>query len=98
MQGLAEAIGIKQRIVSPTFILMRRYELSDGMLYHMDAYRIDKNVKEEVENLGLSDIWKDHKNVIVIEWAEKIKEWLPENTRWVTFEYMGENERKIVFD
>ncbi|MEK7499620.1 MAG: tRNA (adenosine(37)-N6)-threonylcarbamoyltransferase complex ATPase subunit type 1 TsaE, partial [Patescibacteria group bacterium] len=63
--------------------------------YHLDAYRLNENKKEEVENLGLRDIWSDPKNIIVIEWAEKIKDWLPRDTKWVTFEYEGEDVEAI---
>ncbi len=98
MQGLAEALGVTQRIVSPTFILMKRYELSDGMLFHLDMYRLPDNNQEEIENLGLADIWSNPKNIVVIEWAEKIKDSLPKDTRWIRFEYIGEDKRKIVFE
>jgi tRNA threonylcarbamoyladenosine biosynthesis protein TsaE len=97
VQGLAKALGIEQRLVSPTFVLMRRYPLEkEGILYHLDAYRIDKNEKEEVENLGLSEIWDEKGNIVIIEWAEKVKKYLPEDTIWINFEYIGEDKRRIV--
>jgi tRNA threonylcarbamoyladenosine biosynthesis protein TsaE len=95
VQGLAKSLGIVVRLVSPTFILMRRYQMKKGMLYHLDAYRIDQNVQEEVENLGLSEIWDDKENIVVIEWAEKIQKFLPKDTIWINFEYVDENERKV---
>lgn len=97
MQGFAEAFGITQRLVSPTFILMRRYELTGGMLYHLDMYRLEENDKGEIENLGLSEIWSDPKNIVVIEWAEKIKGLLPEDTIWISFEYVSGDERRIIY-
>src|SRR5258708_2304483 len=60
LQGFAEGLGIKNKIVSPTFILMREY----GHFYHLDLYRFEGDVEKEVENLGLLDIWKDPKNVV----------------------------------
>ena len=91
IQGLAEGLGIKNRIVSPTFILMRSY----GNFYHLDLYRLENNIEKEVENLGLFDIWKDNDNIVAIEWAEKLGSKWPENTKWIEFENVDENIRKI---
>jgi len=95
VQGFAEGLGFKGRIISPTFILMRKYDLPDGNFFHVDLYRFEDNVEKEVENIGLTDIWNNKDNIVVIEWAEKIKNLLPENTKWLIFEMVGENERKI---
>ena len=103
VQGLAEGLGIDGRVTSPTFILMREHELpvddkpsNIGKLYHLDLYRLEKNIKREVEDLGLPDIWEKGEDVVVVEWAEKAKEVFPENTIWINFDYINENERKIV--
>lgn len=98
MQGFAKALGITQRIISPTFILMRRYPFSKGVLYHLDMYRLNDNDLSEIENLGLVDIWNTKGNIVVIEWAEKIKGLLPSHTQWISFEYIDENTRKIKWD
>ena len=94
IQGLAESLGVK-KIISPTFILMRKYEGAKP-LYHLDVYRLEKNVEEEVRNLGVEDFWGKDKNIVVIEWAEKIKDMLPSNTTWITFENLGEDVRKVI--
>lgn len=94
-QGLAKGLGIKQRIISPTFILMRKYDLGSKNFYHVDLYRLEDNVEREVRNLGIEEIWDDPKNIIVIEWAEKIKNMLPKNKMWIEFENLGEDKRKI---
>lgn len=91
IQGLAKSLGITNKIISPTFILMRKYD----DLYHIDLYRLEGNLEKEVENLGFFDVLKDKENVVVIEWAEKIKDLLPKSTMWINFEIAGENERKI---
>lgn len=103
IQGLAEGLGVGSRIVSPTFIIMRNYEIpSSGVytppftsFYHVDLYRLEKGVEEEIKNLGLTDIWKDPVNVIAIEWAEKIKQVLPKSTRWLEIDYIKDDERRI---
>lgn len=94
VQGVAHGLGIKNRIVSPTFILMRKY----NNFYHVDLYRLEGDVEKEVENLGLLDILKDKNNIVAIEWAEKIKDLLPGNTTLIHFENLGEDERKIIIE
>lgn len=105
VQGLARGMGIGKQIVSPTFIIMRKYELTRPQLrsagglafYHVDLYRLEGDLGSELENLGLTDIWEDPKNVVVIEWAEKAEKYLPEKTRWIKFENLGEEERKVSY-
>lgn len=105
VQGLAEGLGIKQRIISPTFILIRKYkllftnyDLRFTNFYHIDLYRLEENVEAEVRNLGVEEIWGSSENVVVIEWAEKIKSMIPKNATWTKFENMGGNRRLIVID
>ncbi len=104
VQGFADGLGITQRIISPTFILMRSYDVNpqskDNIkhFYHADLYRIDDNLEEEIKNLGLPQIWSDKNSVVLIEWAEKIKNLLPQKTVWINFEYEGDDIRKIITD
>jgi len=95
VQGFAEGLGIKGRIISPTFILMRKYGAGDKDFYHIDLYRLEGNVENEVINLGLSDIWAKSENIVVIEWAEKIEKIIPKSAKWIKFENLGGEKRKI---
>ena len=92
VQGFAKGLGIKQRIISPTFILMRKYGEN---FYHIDLYRLEEHVEEEVRNLGVEDIWKDPKNIVIIEWAEKIKDVIPKEAKWIKFSNFGKDKRRI---
>ena len=94
IQGLAQGLGIKQRIVSPTFILLRKY----GNFYHVDLYRLEGNLDNEIKNIGLPDIWNKKNNIVAIEWAEKIKDLLPSSVTWIKFENLGKDERKIIIE
>lgn len=105
VQGFAEGLGVKARIISPTFILMRHYKVSINHqsltishFYHIDLYRLEGNIGNEVINLGLGDIWEKPENIVVIEWAEKIKEMIPESARWIKFENLGGDRRKITIN
>lgn len=89
VQGLAAGLGIKKRIVSPTFIFIRQY----SNFYHIDLYRIEK--PEDARGLGLEEIFAEKNAIIAIEWAEKIKNLLPKKRIDIKFEILNENERKI---
>jgi tRNA threonylcarbamoyladenosine biosynthesis protein TsaE len=93
IQGLAEGLGIKRRIISPTFIIVRRYNLKKGNFYHIDLYRTKSNL--DVLGLGIDEILNDKNNIIALEWAEKMGKMLPNKRIDVYFEYLGDNKRKI---
>lgn len=79
---------------------MRCYSINNELstisnFYHIDLYRLEKNVWEEVRNLGIEDIWSEPKNVVVIEWAEKIADRLPAKTVRIEFQNLGGDRRRI---
>lgn len=95
-QGLAKALNIKKRIISPTFIIVRSYKRENGSFYHIDLYRIENS--DDLINLGVPEIINDKDNIVVVEWAEKMKEFLPKKRIDVHFKYIGENKREIVIE
>lgn len=64
-KGLAEALGIKKTVLSPTFTIIKEYEGGRLRLYHLDMYRLE-NISE-LDELGVEDCF-DGKSVVVIEW------------------------------
>jgi tRNA threonylcarbamoyladenosine biosynthesis protein TsaE len=108
MKYLAESLGVTETIQSPTFVIEKIYDLTPNLspcegrggidrmfdkLVHIDAYRIEKEI--EMINLGWSEIIADPKNLICIEWPEKIAGIMPRHTK-IFFEHgEDENERKI---
>lgn len=95
-QGFAQALGISQRLISPTFIVMRQYDIphkKTGKLYHLDLYRLEKI--EQMEDLGISEIFENPQNIILIEWAEKLKHLLPQKAIKITFKHLSEDKRQI---
>ncbi len=99
VQGFVKGLGVRKRIISPTFILMRTYKAKKkNTLYHLDLYRIESDFEKEIKNLGVKDLWKEEKNILVIEWAEKIKNLLPDDTIWIKFEYLSDGQRKIIIE
>ncbi|MEK7169469.1 MAG: tRNA (adenosine(37)-N6)-threonylcarbamoyltransferase complex ATPase subunit type 1 TsaE [Patescibacteria group bacterium] len=99
IQGFARGLGIKNRIMSPTFVIFRHYPLrkkSRAHFFHMDAYRIKK--LSELKHLDFEEITSLPKSVVLVEWPEKIKKALPKKTKWLEFRHgEKENERNIEF-
>ncbi|MEG1458864.1 MAG: tRNA (adenosine(37)-N6)-threonylcarbamoyltransferase complex ATPase subunit type 1 TsaE [Acetivibrio sp.] len=79
-QGFATGLKIKEPISSPTFTIIQEYE--DGRLpfYHFDVYRIGD--LEEMEEIGYQDYFYGE-GVCLIEWANLIKELIPQNAQTV---------------
>lgn len=87
-QGLAQGLGIKNKIISPTFIIVRNYDY----FYHIDLYRI-----ESIDNLGLEEIINDKVNIVAIEWAEKLQKLIPKKRIDIKFSNV-KNGRRILFN
>ena len=88
VQQKAKELGITETVTSPTFVLLKIYKIPQGdfeRLVHMDVYRL-KN-EEEFKNLDIEDILNDPKNLIYIEWADKVKNLLPKDTQWMEFHH-----------
>ncbi len=101
-QGIAKGLGISQQITSPTFVLLKKYKVKstkykDELLrfYHIDLYRI--NVPSDVYSFGFDEALKDEGSIVVIEWVEKVIDILPEEKLIIKFDFISENERRIVF-
>lgn len=94
-QGLAEGLGIKNRIISPTFVIIRSYKLEFRSFYHIDLYRTE--TEQDLEGLGIEEIIKNKNNIVVIEWAEKLGKYLPQKRIDVEFFHEKDDVRKISF-
>lgn len=97
VQGLLSAFGVKGG-ESPTFVLTKIYELEKtqqgiSRIGHVDAYRVQ--TLDDAISAGLTDLRASPGTVVVVEWADRIAEMIPQNTLWVTFEHGKGNERKV---
>jgi len=94
-QGFAGRLGIHTRLLSPTFIIVRRYPLEKNpfLFYHVDLYRI--GTMHDLEGLGMRELLTDPSAIIVIEWAERLGTLLPKQRIDITFEVVSEEERRI---
>ena len=96
-QGFAQGLGVEEPVRSPTFLIMKVFQLSEAGAYtkliHIDAYRLATS--EEMKHLGWDDMAESNNSIILIEWADKIADLLPENCIELRFEFIDENTRRI---
>lgn len=90
-KGIAISLGIRDEITSPTYTLISEYE-GKIPLYHMDMYRIDGI--EEFEMLGV-DEYLFGSGISIIEWSERIEEYLPEDHIVIDIQRQDDGTRNI---
>ena len=90
-KGIANALGIDEAVTSPTYTIIKEYLHGEMPLYHMDVYRLDGNTDgisvEEYYNKG---------GIVVIEWANTIKDILPDERLEIKFKIIDENRRMLI--
>ncbi|MDZ4284863.1 MAG: tRNA (adenosine(37)-N6)-threonylcarbamoyltransferase complex ATPase subunit type 1 TsaE [Patescibacteria group bacterium] len=114
VKGVARALGVRETVTSPTFVIMKIYKLprrrvidpTSNFLFptskpwhhliHIDAYRLES--PEELRALGWDEIAADPGNLILVEWAEKVRPLLRRGYRAISFDVVGENERAVFFE
>ena len=93
VQGLAQGWGSFDPVSSPTFIIVNIYRRpNDERLYHMDAYRLDS--APEAAELDLDNMLAQ--GSLLVEWPEQVREILPSEHMWISFEYVAEENRHMV--
>ena len=96
VQGFAKGLGITSRLLSPTFIIVRRQYLMpiDRFFFHLDLYRLTS--EQSIQELGIQEIFDNEKNIVIVEWAERLGDLLPEKRIDIRFTLGGtESERRI---
>lgn len=93
-KGFVAGMESNSVVSSPTFTIVHEYR--DGRLpvYHFDFFRVES--RRSLERLGLDDYFFGD-GVSVIEWADRFREFIPEQARWILFETKSENQRAITF-
>src|SRR3989338_9331541 len=111
-QGFAKGLGVKEPVKSPTFVILKKYDISKHKtkttrysllatrfrhFYHLDCYRL-KNT-QDARSLGLAEILKNPANLVLIEWPERIKNILSKKQIIaIKFSHIDETSRKISFN
>lgn len=91
-KGFAQALSIDENITSPTFNIIKEYLSGEMPLYHMDVYRLDGKTDE----IGLDDYFKKG-GIVIIEWADLIKDYLPDERLEIKFKIVDEETRILTF-
>ena len=104
-QAFAEALGVKEKIKSPTFIIFRKSKIipllagqnsKSRHFYHFDVYRI--NSEKEILNLGWEEIISNPENIVLVEWADKIENILPKKSIKINFKHLKGDKREMEID
>lgn len=97
VQGFAKGLGVSERIISPTFVLMRQHQIphTQRLLVHVDLYRIENTVDEKI--MGLNEFY-NLDNVVLIEWADKIDHTIAINPIVIKITKRNESSREITID
>ena len=90
-KGIAKGLGIDDAITSPTFTVIKEYESGEMPLYHMDVYRLDGMT----DGIGIEEYFTKG-GIVVIEWANTIKDILPEERLEIKFKVIDENKRSLI--
>ena len=90
-KGFAKAMEVKEEVTSPTFNIIKEYTSGELPLFHMDVYRLDGNG----EDLGIEEYYSK-KGVTIIEWADMIPDYLPEERLDIKIKNSSEDEDKRI--
>jgi len=95
-QGMAKGLGVEENVpvVSPTFTLINEYP-GKIPLIHFDVYRLSG--PRDLEDMGYEEYFEGG-GIIVIEWAEKIRDILPAKTLFISMRYIDENTREMILE
>ena len=94
-KGLAAGLGVKNRVTSPTFVLMKVYKASSSpkttinSLVHIDAYRLKS--AGDILAIGVEEYMHRNDVVTVIEWADRIKKILPKKAKILKLKIIGDS-------
>ena len=91
IKGILKGLNFDKPVTSPTFTLVNEYNAKFPVI-HIDCYREDE--QERWIKLGIND-YMDEENVVIIEWADKMKSLLPVNTIQIQFSHKSINSREI---
>ena len=93
-QGFLSGLKVSGPHTSPTFVIMKKYQMPHGRqdVYHVDAYRTKG---KDILDLGWKEIISNKKNIVIIEWAERIKKIIPLHSLWIKFKLIDKNKREL---
>lgn len=97
-RSLIKSFGVKDQITSPTFTLLKTYDINDKKIKrinHFDIYRIGE---KDLEDIGFFDYVYDENAINIIEWADLIKDNIPKNSIWIEIKKIDDCKREIIIN
>jgi len=101
VRGFARALGIKEKVLSPTFVLMKAYPMIGSRtsyhfrhLVHIDCYRLES--PKDLLHLGFRELLKDKDAIILIEWADRVRSLIPRSALWVNFRHGKKTNTRLL--
>lgn len=100
-QALAKTLGVTGHVTSPTFVLEKIYDLPDdtgrgfARLAHIDAYRLEGG--GALAPLNFADLVRNPKNLVVLEWPERVADALPTPAYAISLTVLPDNARSITY-
>ena len=88
---IAEGLGVREEVVSPTFTIVKEYRSGRLPLYHFDVYRLSSGM--ELLDTGAED-YLEGDGICVIEWADIVADVLPEDCTVIILRYSGEGDTR----
>ena len=100
-KGIADELGILDTVTSPTFVVLKKYDIPETSRYHryfsslihIDAYRLQD--ARDTKTIGLDEMIRDRQNIIIIEWPERVADIFSNNTIYINIEHHDINSRTI---
>ncbi|MDO8495313.1 MAG: tRNA (adenosine(37)-N6)-threonylcarbamoyltransferase complex ATPase subunit type 1 TsaE [bacterium] len=99
VKGFAKGLGIKQKVSSPTFVLMKVYnfktkgEKEPKFLFHFDCYRLKDH--RDLTALGAQEFFADARNIVLVEWSDRVEKVLPSRYIKIHIDHLDNKTRKI---
>lgn len=93
VKEIANFFGVKEKITSASFSLMKKYFGTKQNLYHIDLFRLDEG---EMFNLGFEEMLEDETSLILAEWPEAAKDFFPKSRLEIEIVLQKEDKRKII--
>lgn len=94
VRAVAAALGVTERVTSPTFALVHRYAGDGVKLYHVDAYRL--RADDEARDLGFDDMLADPSSIVVVEWPERLGARAPAFTHRIVLAHAEGGSKRAV--
>lgn len=97
MQAFCAALGITDVVTSPTFVIQKNYPLQNpffAQCAHIDAYRLEH--ESELSRIGFAETAGDPRNIVCIEWPERVAGLLPKDRLTIAFRFIDETTREMI--